>query len=181
MANDSSLSFSIAATSIGTLVCIGSERGIRQIHWVESEGVGVAWVNQHFPHAHNVPGFFASAISAIERYINEAEPLHLPYDLSGGTALQRMVWLAIAKIPFGETISYTALAERVGFPRAVRAVASACGANPIPLLIPCHRVISKDGSLGGFSMGGVEIKERLLALEKTHAQKRKPSFHSAAA
>ena len=91
--------------------------------------------------------------------------LRLPFDLAEGTALQRMVWLEIARIPYGETISYTQLAERVGFPRAVRAVASACGANPVPIIIPCHRVLAKDGTLGGFSLGGLKTKEYLLLVE----------------
>jgi len=106
-----------------------------------------------------------STISAIDRYLGGHGPLKLPYDLATGTHLQRAVWIEISKIPYGETISYTTLAERVGFPRAVRAVASACGANPVPLAIACHRVLAKDGSLGGFSLGGLAIKEKLLQIE----------------
>ncbi|MBN8543386.1 MAG: methylated-DNA--[protein]-cysteine S-methyltransferase [Alphaproteobacteria bacterium] len=110
-------------------------------------------------------GFFASTCGEIDNYLEAGKPLKLPYELVGGTPLQRAVWLELSRLRYGETISYTALAEKVGFPRAVRAIASACGANPLPLVIPCHRVISKDGSLGGFSLGGLEVKERLLSLE----------------
>lgn len=165
-------SYTISSTSIGTLIVVGSPRGISRIHWVESESAARDWTGRHIPHAHEMPGFFTSSLGAIERYLNDGVPLDLPYNLIGGTALQRVVWLAIAKIAYAETISYTALAERVGFPRAVRAVASACGANPIPLLIPCHRVISKDGSLGGFSLNGIALKEKLLTLEKNTYNKR---------
>ena len=100
----------------------------------------------------------------MDRYFREAGArLTLPYELVGGTALQRAVWLEIARIPYGETISYSTLAERVGFPRAIRAVASACGANPLPLVIPCHRVVRTDGALSGYRWG-VERKRELLNL-----------------
>ena len=91
-------------------------------------------------------------------------PLSGPADLSAGTPFQQRVWRAIAAIPRGETRSYAWLARKAGKPKAVRAAANACGANPVPLLIPCHRVIASDGSLGGFSCG-LAIKRRLLRLE----------------
>lgn len=81
-----------------------------------------------------------------------------------GTKFQKMVWQEIAKIPFGKTISYKELARRVGHPKSCRAVANACGANPHPVKIPCHRVIASDGSIGGFSLG-VEKKIALLKKE----------------
>ncbi|MDG7011538.1 MAG: MGMT family protein, partial [Nitrososphaerota archaeon] len=77
---------------------------------------------------------------------------------------QMRVWTALQRIPLGETRSYQEVAEMVGEPRAVRAVANACGSNPVPLIIPCHRVIRKDGSLGGYGMG-VGRKEALLSSE----------------
>ncbi len=159
------LSYGITDTSIGTLALVGSDRGLERLHWVKDKISAVAWVEANYPNALRVDGFFSSTIDAINDYLEGKGTLRIPYHLSGGTALQRMVWLAIAKIPYGKTISYTTLAEQIGFGRAVRAVASACGANPLPLIIPCHRVISKDGSLGGFSMGGIDIKEKLLAME----------------
>ncbi len=82
-----------------------------------------------------------------------------------GTAFQRKVWRALLKIPRGQTRSYAWLARQIGRPKAVRAVANACGANPAPILIPCHRVIASDGSLGGFG-GGRAMKKKLLALER---------------
>ncbi len=82
-----------------------------------------------------------------------------------GTAFQRKVWRILLKIPRGQTRSYAWVARQIGRPKAVRAVANACGANPVPILIPCHRVIASDGSLGGFG-GGLVMKKKLLALER---------------
>jgi methylated-DNA-[protein]-cysteine S-methyltransferase len=81
-----------------------------------------------------------------------------------GTDFQKRVWTALRKIPYGETISYKELAEMIGSPKAVRAVGAANGANPIPIIIPCHRVIGNDGSLTGFG-GGLSLKKQLLELE----------------
>jgi methylated-DNA-[protein]-cysteine S-methyltransferase len=82
-----------------------------------------------------------------------------------GTEFQRAVWRQLQDIPYGETISYGELARRVGNPKAARAVGSANGANPLPIVIPCHRVIAGDGSIGGFG-GGLPTKEILLSLEQ---------------
>jgi methylated-DNA-[protein]-cysteine S-methyltransferase len=81
-----------------------------------------------------------------------------------GSDFQKRVWTALQEIPYGETTSYKELAEKIGKPRAVRAVGAANGANPIPIIIPCHRVIGNDGSLTGFG-GGLPLKKRLLELE----------------
>jgi methylated-DNA-[protein]-cysteine S-methyltransferase len=85
-------------------------------------------------------------------------------DLFGVTDFQRRVWNAMRKIPYGETRSYKWLAQKVGDSRKARAVGQACGSNPLPILIPCHRVIREDGGLGGFS-AGLHIKRKLLKLE----------------
>ncbi|MCH8499766.1 MAG: methylated-DNA--[protein]-cysteine S-methyltransferase [Marinobacter sp.] len=87
----------------------------------------------------------------------------LPLDLRG-TPFQLQVWQSLATIPAGHTCSYSELAAKVGRPRAVRAVASACGANPITLLIPCHRILAKGGGIGGYYWGS-EVKRALLARE----------------
>lgn len=81
-----------------------------------------------------------------------------------GTPFQRMVWEALLTVPYGETASYGAIARRVGRPTAVRAVGAANGANPLPIVVPCHRIVGSDGSLTGYA-GGLGIKERLLELE----------------
>lgn len=81
-----------------------------------------------------------------------------------GTAFQQCVWQALKSIGYGELASYRGIAERIGRPGATRAVGRANGANPIPIVIPCHRVVASDGSLGGYS-GGLHVKARLLAIE----------------
>jgi len=81
-----------------------------------------------------------------------------------GTAFQQAVWRELSRIPPGETLSYAALAARAGSPNAVRAVGSACGANPVAVLIPCHRALRADGSLGGYAWG-LPIKRKLLERE----------------
>ena len=86
-----------------------------------------------------------------------------------GTPFQREVWSALTTIPYGETVSYGELARRVGRPAASRAVGAANGRNPIPIIIPCHRVIGADGTLTGFG-GGLPIKRRLLQLEAGHEE-----------
>lgn len=149
-------------TAIGELLLVGNSRGLRYVRLVENDLAGHL---ARFDGVNRLDGFFDSSKAAIATYLEGKGPLKLPYDIAGGTPLQRAVWLSMAKIPYGETISYTTLADRIGFPRAVRAVASACGANPLPLVIPCHRVVAKDGSLGGFSLGGIGVKEKLLAVE----------------
>ncbi len=104
--------------------------------------------------------------AALERVLAGRAPGSLPpLDLSAGTEFQRSVWNALRQIPTGKTRSYADVARAIGRPRAVRAVGQACGANPIPVLIPCHRVLAAHGKLGGFS-GGLDWKRRLLAREK---------------
>jgi O-6-methylguanine DNA methyltransferase len=93
----------------------------------------------------------------------------LPLDVSDGTAFQRRVWRTLQRVPYGKLRSYQWVALRVGGRRYARAVGNAVGANPIPIMIPCHRIVAHDASLGGFS-GGVAMKRKLLALEGTLAQ-----------
>jgi len=87
-----------------------------------------------------------------------------PLDLSAGTEFQRAVWQAMRRLQTGQTNSYGELARAISRPKAVRAVGGACGANPIPLLVPCHRVLAAGGRIGGFS-GGLDWKRKLLARE----------------
>ena len=98
-----------------------------------------------------------------EYFRGERKDFDVPLD-SQGTPFQKIVWDALTEIPFGATISYRQLAERVGKPTSFRAVAQAVGANPIAIVVPCHRVIGSDGSLTGFA-GGLEAKKTLLTLE----------------
>ncbi len=130
------------------LVSFAKGKHARQVHpdWIEDGSV------------------FAEAIAQLQRYFaGNLETFDLPLLLEG-TTFQKKVWTALKNIPYGETISYKTLAQRVGSPKAVRAVGAANGANPIPIILPCHRVIGNDGSLTGFG-GGLPLKQKLLALE----------------
>jgi len=105
------------------------------------------------------------AAMQLRRYFaGERVTFHLPLDLPQTTDFQQAVWKETAKIPYGETRSYAWIARRIGRPRAARAVGQALGANPVPVIIPCHRVISSAGTLGGFS-GGLSMKRYLLGVE----------------
>ena len=117
---------------------------------------------------------FAEAFRQLDAYFAGAlTRFDLPVRFAG-TAFQKRVWTALCDIAFGETTSYGALAARIGRPSASRAVGAANGANPLPIVVPCHRVIGADGSLTGFG-GGVEIKRFLLAHEqRVSAQRMKP-------
>lgn len=108
------------------------------------------------------------AASAARAFLDRGVPLpNLALDLRKGTLFQQEVWAALRRIPFGETRSYGAIAREIGRPGAARAVGHACGRNPVPLFVPCHRVVQKGGALGGFS-GGLAVKEALLGLERVH-------------
>jgi len=116
------------------------------------------------PVAHVFPHAFPGG-KAVVAYLNGFKNAlnNVPLDPTG-TPFQMAVWQAAQKIPFGETRSYGDIARAIGNPKAVRAVGQALGANPIPLLVPCHRVLAGDGSLGGWSGGG-DLKTTLLAYE----------------
>jgi len=105
---------------------------------------------------------------AIEHSFNTGDRSALTFDLRGATPFQESVWEACLAIPPGETRTYADLARSIHRPNAVRAVGTALGANPIPVLIPCHRVLRSDGSLGGYAFG-LPIKERLLDREAVRA------------
>lgn len=104
------------------------------------------------------------AFSQVREYFNrERKEFELPLEIIG-TDFQKKVWNELTKIPYGETISYGELANRMGDKNLMRAVAAANGVNPIPIIIPCHRVIGADGSLTGYG-GGLDVKQKLLELE----------------
>jgi methylated-DNA-[protein]-cysteine S-methyltransferase len=105
------------------------------------------------------------AKTALSRYLaGDAPTLDVPLDLSDCSRFRRKVWETLQTIPYGRVRSYGWVARKIGNRVAARAVGGACGANPVPLLVPCHRVVASDGSLGGFS-AGLPVKRRLLRLE----------------
>jgi len=107
---------------------------------------------------------FAEVIRQLRAYFRgDLKEFDVPLNMAG-TPFQLRVWESLREIPYGETTSYGELARRIGKPEAVRAVGTANGSNPIPIIVPCHRVIGSDGSLTGYG-GGLSVKEKLLALE----------------
>jgi O-6-methylguanine DNA methyltransferase len=113
----------------------------------------------------DVPGFVTALQVQLERYfMGERIRFDVPLDLSGGTPFQQSVWRGAQKIAFGKSETYGSLAAKLGKPRATRAVGSALGANPVPIIVPCHRVLRSGGGLGGFSRG-LDAKRKLLEIE----------------
>jgi len=117
---------------------------------------------------YNEKPFAVARQQLTEYFAGERREFDLPLKLDG-TEFQMSVLRALQQIPYGETTSYAEIAERVGRPKAVRAVGAANGRNPIPIIVPCHRVIGSHGDLTGFG-GGLDTKEALLRLEAEHSQ-----------
>ena len=108
------------------------------------------------------------ALSQLESYLNgRLKRFDCPLDLRG-TPFQKKVWSKLAKIPYGKTRSYQEIAKAIGHPKAFRAVGNANGSNPIPIILPCHRVIESNGGLGGFGHG-IKVKKQLLDFEKNRS------------
>ena len=108
------------------------------------------------------------AVAQIAEYLEgKRKEFSVPIRI-GGTEFRMKVWNEMRRIPYGETVTYKELARRIGSPDACRAVANACGANPFPILIPCHRVVASGGRIGGYT-GGLDIKIRLLEIEKQNS------------
>src|SRR5437899_10094938 len=146
-------------SAVGTLLLAGDANALRLVSFESSKHAAppqADWTQDRAP--------FTEVIRQLQAYFRgELKEFDLPLALEG-TEFQLRVWNTLRTIPYGETISYAQLAERLGNPKAVRAVGLANGSNPIPIVIPCHRVIGSDGSLTGFG-GGLSTKKMLLELE----------------
>ncbi len=113
----------------------------------------------------NIDVWIKLTSEVLNNYFNKKPSVNLPpLDISSGTDFQKKVWNVLLNIPFGKTKTYGEIAELIGCPKGARAVGAACGANPIPIVIPCHRVIAQNGKLGGFS-SGLKWKRLLLDIE----------------
>ena len=152
--------YHVIESPIGPLLLAGTDEALCEVHFNggrDSVEPRAEWVRDDKP--------FREAVSQLEAYFAGAmKDFDLPLQLEG-TEFQKTVWRALREIPYGETWSYGQLARHIGKPQAMRAVGAANGRNPIPVIIPCHRVIGADGSLTGFG-GGLPIKKQLLALER---------------
>jgi methylated-DNA-[protein]-cysteine S-methyltransferase len=155
----SRMSYTTIESPIGPLMLAGEEGGLRLVHFATGRRPASPrreWIEDRTP--------FKEVIRQLDSYfLGKLEDFDLPLVLDG-TEFQLLVWRNLQKIPYGETVSYGQLARRIGSPDAARAVGLANGSNPIPIIIPCHRVIGSDGQLTGFG-GGLPVKKKLLALE----------------
>ncbi|MEA4838751.1 MAG: bifunctional DNA-binding transcriptional regulator/O6-methylguanine-DNA methyltransferase Ada [Rhodospirillaceae bacterium] len=158
--------FAVGQCSLGAILVAESGKGICAISLGDDPDALVQDLQDQFPKAHFIGGdsVFENRVAQIVGFIEvPAIGLDLPLDLQG-TAFQERVWRALSRVPAGQTVSYTDIAQRIGEPKAVRAVARACAANKIAVAIPCHRVIRADGGISGYRWG-VERKRALLKRE----------------
>ncbi|MBZ7648978.1 bifunctional DNA-binding transcriptional regulator/O6-methylguanine-DNA methyltransferase Ada [Klebsiella grimontii] len=157
---------------LGRCLVAESERGVCAVLPGESDALLCAELASLFPNARLHPGdeAFRQRVAQVFSHLDDhRQPFSLPLDLRG-TAFQLQVWQALRQIPAGETRSYRQVAQSIGRPRAVRAVASACAANKLALVIPCHRVVREDGALSGYRWGTAR-KALLLAREASSEKK----------
>jgi methylated-DNA-[protein]-cysteine S-methyltransferase len=154
-------------TPVGTALLVTDEAGLlRAFNWTDYEPAMRAWLARRYPKATLFEGRSPTGVrSAFEAYFaGDRCALEAVAWAASGTPFQLKVWEALCTIPAGATLSYAGLAERIGRPTAVRAVGLANGANPVAVVVPCHRVIGSDGSLTGYG-GGLPRKRWLLELE----------------
>lgn len=166
---DDVLVSAMGSTSLGLVLATTSERGLCSVILGNDAATMREELRQRFPYARLTEGDADSdATRAIAEVVREIEAptgrLQLPLDLRG-TTFQQMVWQALLEIPVGETSTYAKVARKIGRPQAVRAVGTACGANRLAVVVPCHRVLSSAGGLSGYRWG-VEWKRALLAVER---------------
>ncbi|HHY04819.1 MAG TPA: methylated-DNA--[protein]-cysteine S-methyltransferase [Thermoanaerobacterales bacterium] len=149
--------FYLAATDKGLCYILLPNRSLKELE---------KWVTHKLPETImiNNQSKLSKYVVQLDEYFNKRRrTFDFSLDLVG-TKFQKAVWKALLKIPYGTTKSYSQIAKEIGCPKATRAVGAANGANPIPIVVPCHRVIAKDGTLGGYG-GGLEMKKELLSLE----------------
>ena len=156
------------ATADGIFIAHYSEKGLVEIDWPEKKKRKVEsgkrkQIAAAFPKiVQNWHKLTAAALANM--LVGKAAGKWPPLDWNGKTEFQKSVWREMLKIPAGQTKSYGEIAAAIGEPKAVRAVGGACGANPIPVLVPCHRILAANKKIGGFT-GGLERKRKLLLLE----------------
>jgi AraC family transcriptional regulator of adaptative response/methylated-DNA-[protein]-cysteine methyltransferase len=159
--------WTVQMTSYGPMVLAASEMGVCALAFIANAAEGEAALRRRYPRARLIPAgeAFGQLIAAVHHAVEHPgeDSSAIPLDVHG-TPFQQRVWEALRQIPPGETRSYGELAAALGNPKASRAVGGANGANHIAVLIPCHRVIAADGTLGGYAYG-LEIKAELLRRE----------------
>ncbi len=160
------MEYTVSRTDMGWIAIVGSGRGLVSASLpCKSAREALESLDKTVEYATSSPDRFKDLTRRLKAYSNGHKVSFTDeLDLSESTQFQRKVWQAARLIPYGETRSYGWLADKVGKPGAARATGQALGKNRLPIIIPCHRVISSNGSLGGFS-GGLDMKRRLLHLE----------------
>ena len=153
--------YSILKTPLGDVTLVANETELTGLYFVN---------HRHMPEARDGwtlnkkhPVLQKAEKELTEYFAGKRDSFSVPVNL-GGTAFQKRIWKEIAAIPFGKTISYSELAKKAGWPKAVRAAGAATGRNPVSVIVPCHRVMGKNNSMTGYG-GGLERKQQLLALE----------------
>jgi AraC family transcriptional regulator, regulatory protein of adaptative response / methylated-DNA-[protein]-cysteine methyltransferase len=159
--------FATADSAFGRVIVGATDRGVCAVNFGDDDRILELGLRAEFPAAEiarDDAGLAEWVSAVLARIAGNAPDKALPLDLRA-TAFQRQVWQALQEIPRGQTMSYGAVAAKIGKPSATRAVARACATNPVAVVIPCHRVVREDGGLGGYRWG-IERKEKLLAAEK---------------
>jgi AraC family transcriptional regulator of adaptative response/methylated-DNA-[protein]-cysteine methyltransferase len=160
------MQFGVVPSPMGRLLVAYTENGVCSVTLGDDDGALERELRASFPKADIRPAggalheWIAAIVASLE---GQGSASTVPMDVRG-TAFQLRVWNALQRIPRGTTLSYTEVAQRIGQPTAVRAVARACATNPVALIVPCHRVVREDGSLGGYRWG-LERKQSLLERE----------------
>lgn len=167
---DTEIRFALGLCSLGSILVASSARGVCAIALGDDPELLLRELQDRFPNAQLIggDGAFEQLVAKVVGFIEApALGLDLPLDVRG-SAFQQRVWQALRDIPAGSTLSYSELARRIGSPKAARAVAGACAANPLALAIPCHRVVRSDGALSGYRWG---VARKRALLEREAAEK----------
>jgi len=165
------ITYTIADCALGRVLVAGTERGVSAVYLGDADARLVAALGEEYPQAEiaRSSSDHAQWVRAIVRHLGGQQPqLDLPTDVQA-TAFQRRVWEGLRRIPYGATRTYSEVARMLGRPKATRAVARACATNPTSIVVPCHRVIRTDGSLGGYRWG-LQRKQELLEQERRAAK-----------
>lgn len=167
MKTQTTICYTIQPCALGQVLIAQSDKGLCALFLADTKAELNKELKASFPQDNLVmdEASLKSITKKVLAYMNKpSRSFDQPLDMRG-TPFQKKVWQALLKIPYGKTLSYTDLAKQLGRPKAVRAVANACGANAIAIIIPCHRVLKKDGSVSGYR-SGVQRKIQLLQNEK---------------
>jgi methylated-DNA-[protein]-cysteine S-methyltransferase len=148
------------SSPIGALYLVASPQGLQGIYWEKQSAKLVKSLDRSRAEERILDD---AGRQLTEYFEGRRKSFDIPLDVEG-TVFQRQVWQELSRIPFGKTVSYSDVAKKIKNPRAVRAVGSANGKNPVCIIVPCHRVIAANGTIGGYA-GGIGIKQQLLKLE----------------